>query len=891
MDRAPWRRIAVHGYIALVFALTFVFFPATTIYFANTYDFGVPLGRMASPTLGLVGILAAAVALLLSLVPSRHRDKGTSLAASVTVLVWLQSNLLVRDYGLLDGKAVDWGRHFVGGIVELGIWTAVVVASLVFARAVASNAGWIATGVLVVQSLSFSHAAWTTPEPPSFHRYSVSSEAQFDFSADKNVVILVLDAYQADVFQVIVNDHPEYLEHLDGFVFYRNALAGYAKTYASVPLFLTGQWYENQEPLQEFLRRAFVGASLPRDLMRNGWDVRLYPNVPRTLYFREDIAHNFELSVDHDKKVEQLGQFLDVGILRALPHFGKKWWLNDYNWRITALLARMWQPPGGNPATQRETRKPIHRDLLFLQNLQQRASQSASVPVFRYYHLNVPHAPFMLNEKLELESMRSLDGYYRQSIAALEIARRVVETIKRLGIYDETMLVVLSDHGGGEYGAEINYDALPLDLGSPSLNPQVPSRDHQSALALILVKAFDARGPLRVTDAPVSLGDIPATIAAAAGLPQRYGGRSLFEIREAEERRRRYLFYRFEGWKRNYLPDMTEYLVEGHSWLAQSWNPTGRVLVGGGDDGDVDEAGMLIPLRAGDTVTFGEDGNGDAYVAAGWSGGERAGRWTAGKEALVFVPLAEPISDGLTMAFDLRPFIVHGKIDKQRVHVYVNDARVDYWEVSSPGRYIVHLDGTRFPGSSELTLRFELPDASSPSEHLVGQDERHLGLYLSRLTIDPALDYVLGEELECGASGRCAEHTTYGWGGPETTFTWSTSSTSEMRFRVEPQVLVDLEAVAIRIEAHPFTAKGALPGQEVNIVVNGHAAGTLFLTAAGSSEVVMPADWIRDGKIRLNFKMPGAARPADFYESPDRRRLGIGLKRIVIEARRGTDGA
>ena len=43
-------------------------------------------------------------------------------------------------------------------------------------------------------------------------------------------------------------------------------------------------------------------------------------------------------------------------------------------------------------------------------------------------------------------------------------------------------------------------------------------------------------------------------------------------------RNRRYLHYQFRGWHGDYLPAMTEYLVEGFSWSASSWHASGRVL-------------------------------------------------------------------------------------------------------------------------------------------------------------------------------------------------------------------------------------------------------------------------------------------------------------------------
>ena len=100
------------------------------------------------------------------------------------------------------------------------------------------------------------------------------------------------------------------------------------------------------------------------------------------------------------------------------------------------------------------------------------------------------------------------------------------------------------------------------------------------ALPLVLFKRPGERGPMRVSDAAVSLGDVPRTVMEALGLASDLPGTSMFAPDIRPERSRRVLFYR-PGELRladDYFPPLREFSVSGFSWLEESWRQTGRVF-------------------------------------------------------------------------------------------------------------------------------------------------------------------------------------------------------------------------------------------------------------------------------------------------------------------------
>jgi hypothetical protein len=97
-------------------------------------------------------------------------------------------------------------------------------------------------------------------------------------------------------------------------------------------------------------------------------------------------------------------------------------------------------------------------------------------------------------------------------------------------------------------------------------------------------------GNMRVSGAPTSILDVPATIGDLLSLKAQFDGRSVFSISNEAPRLRRHLYYRYgvnpdaEG----YLFPMREYLIYGSTLDASAWYFSARhlpaVVTKGGTD-------------------------------------------------------------------------------------------------------------------------------------------------------------------------------------------------------------------------------------------------------------------------------------------------------------------
>ncbi len=139
-------------------------------------------------------------------------------------------------------------------------------------------------------------------------------------------------------------------------------------------------------------------------------------------------------------------------------------------------------------------------------------------PFFLFLHIYEPHAPWEAPEPFK---SRYADPYDAEVAAADAIVGRLLDELRRRGLYDKALVMLLSDHGEGlrDHGEEYHGILLYREV------LHVP---------LLLKLPGGARAGERVA-APVPLQDVTPTLLEAASLPLPRGsaGRSLLGRRAA----------------------------------------------------------------------------------------------------------------------------------------------------------------------------------------------------------------------------------------------------------------------------------------------------------------------------------------------------------------------
>jgi hypothetical protein len=366
---------------------------------------------------------------------------------------------------------------------------------------------------------------------------------------------------------------------------------------------------------------------------------------------------------------------------------------------------------------------PWGDDRAFFDEFERDAQASLDVPAFKYYHLQGLHPPLRYDGALRsshrpFTRANTLD----QARGLVSLLRRLVRTLDRRDVYDRTALFVLADHGAALEPRLVDVDSRARTVPAATAVPTA----HSFGLPLFLAKPFDRRGPVVTSDAPVSIGDLGATVGHLLGLEAAWPGVSIFE-QPVRPRPRSVLRYDPDrlDLDRNHLPPTTAFTVAGFSWLAESWRSTGRVLTADGT-----RTRSAPAASAGEPITFGTSGNAAVVQQDGWSPPEDGFTWTNGWMA--GLDLMVPSCPGqVTLHAQVLPALLGGRAH-QRVEVLEADRVAGRWQVASAGTFLVSLPSG--PEARLASIRFVLPDAVVPAEvdPSLG-DTRRLGLAFSSI--------------------------------------------------------------------------------------------------------------------------------------------------------------
>jgi hypothetical protein len=512
---------------------------------------------------------------------------------ALSLLLWFQGSVIVWKYGPLDGRAISWNTYWVYGAIDTSIWILLIFLAIIKTSFFYRFAQTIAMALIIIQLLSVILTSVQMPRELYITRpYVIDETSKFNFSKEKNVILIVIDEYQSNIFQEIITQNDSYRNIFNGFVYFRNALAPFSFTELSVPAILTGKLYDNSERRSVFLKNAFLDKSIPKVLKENDFEVHLFPLKEweyRSMYFDGSICSNLKKRRNLIKvQLKETLLLFDLALFRHLPHFIKKYIYSGNQWFFSRLLPiyykvlkkhfNVLKNKRYNDEKFAGTELPIKKfeGDKFIDSAMSKTRFQAKNNVFKFYHLWGMHVPLKLNEKLEIahQVAYNKENYTRQAKAYLETLKMFFDILKQEGAYDNSLIFVIGDHGSGR--SKDMYINPEYDSHNAVLNQVSPQDNFQiykaRGIPLVLAKPFNSSEELKISDAPVSLIDIPKTIVSALEILVDFPGVSMFEVEDDYYRKRYYGAFQWFYEKKDFVEPITMYVVNGFSWSNESWN-------------------------------------------------------------------------------------------------------------------------------------------------------------------------------------------------------------------------------------------------------------------------------------------------------------------------------
>jgi hypothetical protein len=595
-----------------------------------------------------------------------------ALIFGVGILLWLQGNILVWKYGLLDGQGIDWSHNVWRGWLDGALWIVLLVLACVFSRRVSKIAGLACVVLLSLQFVTLMYSAIHNPEIWKEKKLPAPVSAPkeiLEFSSEKNVIHFMLDAFQCDLFEEIIEADPgHYKSALDGFTFFREATGAFATTYMSVPASFSGKYYRNHVPMKEFVKKTLNGKTIPNALYDNGYDVDLVHMKPMYAQGLYSNIYFVPMAYGEDKGGDEKANsalMMDLVLFRLAPHFIKNLIYNNQSWKIQGIFG------------QKEGLGFIQLShKAFLDDLTAKMVMKSQKPVYKFIHLITTHPPIIMNKNCEFAGKvlpGTRENFLIQDKCALNDIIAFLDRLKSLGIYDSSLVILQADTGVGlpvkmkNYGPQMKNRCSPYLVGN--------------ALPLLAIKPLHSKGPLKISNAQVMLTDIPATISSLLDIKEVFPGVSAFQVNPDTKRERRYYHYKWrnEHWQAKYLPPIKEYVIKGSVFDGDSWSIGRRYLQPLLD-------GPLLTKR----IDFGTR-SGSKFLLDGWSSDEKDSKegltfkWALGSSASLQLSLPKDESVVLTANVKSLRFV-----KPQRVTIKVDGETIGTWEIGSDWKWEKH---------------------------------------------------------------------------------------------------------------------------------------------------------------------------------------------------------
>ena len=365
-----------------------------------------------------------------------------SVVFSTIILFYFQGNYWLVNYGALDGEKVDWNNFFVEGVVDsllwISVWTIGIVATYkIDWRKLEKIYKYICICMILIQSITLISLCINKGGINKTPEYLSTNEYEFEYSRDNNLIVIMLDSFDATVLSEIVNgeDGDTYRDILKNFTFYPDTIGMYSYTALAVPYILTGDEYLNDMTYGKYLEQAYSNSPVLNKAKEEKWRIGIYnvTTLPQTEISL--VAENVKLVHNTASSHRRLLKYYYKLIAyKYMPQIFKQYFWFYPDEMISGLI------------DNEENVTVFSEDnFVFKENYRDRISGDLPQPTFRFYTLFGAHQPYHTTEEFEYSDEET--DVYQTSKGVLKMLDEYLDGLRKEGVYDNSNIVVLADHG------------------------------------------------------------------------------------------------------------------------------------------------------------------------------------------------------------------------------------------------------------------------------------------------------------------------------------------------------------------------------------------------------------------------------------------------------------
>lgn len=377
-----------------------------------------------------------------------------------------------------------------------------------------------------------------------------------------NIYHFVMDEYQTEMFSNTVT--PELESKLGGFVMYPNNTSVFGRTEMSLPTMFLGKNYDFKSPPVEFQQSALArDDSYLHTLNEAGYSTSAVMHPVFDFKISQFDSILFHKAIVKNDLSEDRKSLLKLWFFSVLPTRVSSMFLADTDadqLRYKNLLST--SAPNISYNSSR----------IIMDNEKNLPANGR----YQLLHLLIPHFPHTLSRECEFgKEFKTSPTTHTE--CANKVITDYVSELKRLGRFENSLIIVNSDHGSSF--AYENGKLRHLGQTEEIRYGLEFARARSRALLMIKPVGVGGEGSLQYQHAPSSVLDIAPTLLNAIGLPvdSDMQGHDLFGTHAiSDDRAKEYYFYNKRGTQGRHIIKMTRYNIKQDTYVNKG-------LVGSGE--------------------------------------------------------------------------------------------------------------------------------------------------------------------------------------------------------------------------------------------------------------------------------------------------------------------
>ncbi len=279
----------------------------------------------------------------------------------------------------------------------------------------------------------------------------------YSLSSKKNILVLSMDGLPGPVMQEVLEANPEFNEYFRGFTFFDRVASSSPATSASTVATLYGNSnFKAVAKTQEELWNLDKKKLITNRLNRSGYKVSVY-GVYGTEF--EESSRSFEISSSNSSDVISI---LNYSVARMLTRYfaigttlsftiedGLLTYFKPNKREAAAFLKKV------NQSNAPNWKKRLSASYLDFLEYSENLHVSEATPVAHFLHFTHTHYPvefdrdcqYFGHQKSIFNKNQNRNGVKEETYCALSQMASFIDKLKRLQVFENTLIVLKSDHG------------------------------------------------------------------------------------------------------------------------------------------------------------------------------------------------------------------------------------------------------------------------------------------------------------------------------------------------------------------------------------------------------------------------------------------------------------